>query len=391
MPANLIEALSADDQAAARWAWAYFEHNWPSATGLVNGIAGIAWSTLWDQGSALLGMHAGYQLGLVAGDPFHTWLHRLLQTLETLPLPATALPNKAYSTASGQMRTLNNRPDRQGRSGWSALDMARYLLSLSILKAHYPDYADRIDGIVARYDLQKLVCDGWLWGSGAGSTGLQYWQEGRLGYEQYAAHSLRRWGIEAENALSNPPVHRVMVDGVALWVDQRDRPNSGASNYLTNDPYLLWGLELGWPDSELNQVNSLLQVQANRYEKTGLLTAVNEDALDRLPYFLYYSVYADGQPWAAVNSRGQNYGRLRFLSTKAAFAWAALYPASAYAQRLRQSVQMLGLGGRGYLAGQYEAADLGPNRALSVNTNAIILESLLYKAQGDRPLAHPQG
>ncbi|PSR16692.1 hypothetical protein C8255_16530 [filamentous cyanobacterium CCP3] len=385
-----IEALSAEDQAAARWAWAYFERN-RQPTGLVNGIARMSWSTLWDQGSALVGIHAGYQLGLVSDDSFGDWLRRLLRTLETLPLPAPALPNKAYGTANGQMRTLNNRPDRQGRSGWSALDMARYLLSLYILKAHYPAYGDRIDRVVARYDLQKLVRHGWLWGSGAGTNGLQYWQEGRLGYEQYAAQSLRLWGIEAETALYNPPVEEVTVAGVTLRVDRRDRATTGASNYLTNDPYLLWGLELGWPHDELKQVNSLLQVQASRYNKTGTLTAVNEDALDRRPYFLYYSVYADGRPWAAVNTRGQNYDRLRFLSTKAAFAWAALFPENAYAQRLRQSVQTLADTRLGYFSGRYENSDLGPNRALNVNTNAIVLESLLYKAQGNRPLAHPQG
>ncbi|MBE9157093.1 DUF3131 domain-containing protein [Nodosilinea sp. LEGE 06152] len=385
-----LQALSADDQTAARWAWAYFEKNWNASTGLVNGMDGMAWSTLWDQGSALLGIHAGRQLGLISEESFHSRMERLLQTLETLPLPATGLPNKAYSTATAEMRTLNNRPDRQGSSGWSALDMGRYLLSLHTLKTHYPEYAARIDAVVARYDLQKLVNDGWLWGSGAGNNGLQYWQEGRLGYEQYAAQSLRLWGIEADKALHSPPAQPVTVEGVSLQVDQRNRSSSGASNFLTNDPYLLWGLELGWPDSELSQVNNLLQAQTNRYSKTGILTAVNEDALDRQPYFLYYSVYADGRPWAAVNVRGQNYDRLRFLSTKAAFAWAALFPEAAYTQQLRQAVQTLADTRLGYFSGRYENADLGPNRALNVNTNAIVLESLLYQAQGQQPIALPQ-
>lgn len=387
----LMQTLSPQDQTAARWAWAYFENNWNPRTGLVNAMDGTAWSTLWDQGSAMLGIHAGYQLGLVPEDQFRSRLDRLLATLETLPLPATGLPNKAYSTATAEMRTLNNRPDRQGRSGWSALDMARYLLGLHTLKVHYPDYADRIDAVVARYDLPKLVNEGWLWGSGTGDGGLQYWQEGRLGYEQYAAYSLRLWGIEASNALHHAPVQTVTVEGVTLQIDQRDRASSGASNPLTNDPYLLWGLELGWPDHELSQVSNLLQAQVNRHEKTGILTAVNEDALDRQPYFLYYSVYADGQPWAAVNNRGQNYGRLRFLSTKAAFAWAALFPAQPYPQQLRQAVQTLADQRRGYLSGRYEDANLGPNRALNVNTNGIVLESLLYLAQGQQPIAMPSG
>lgn len=63
-------------------------------------------------------------------------------------------------------------------------------------------------------------------------------QEGRLGYEQYAAHSLKLWNIQAANALSNPPVKTVEIDGIKLQIDERNFKNSGATNYLTNDPGL---------------------------------------------------------------------------------------------------------------------------------------------------------
>ncbi|MEM9504122.1 MAG: DUF3131 domain-containing protein, partial [Cyanobacteria bacterium P01_E01_bin.43] len=79
---------------------------------------------------------------------------------------------------------------------------------------------------------------------------------------------------------------------------------------------------------------------------------------------------------------------LRFVSTKAAFALGSLFPQDGYCQLLRQSVQTLADTQRGYLSGRYENPDLGPNRALNVNTNAVVLESLLYQAQGDRPLIH---
>lgn len=55
----------------------------------------------------------------------------------------------------------------------------------------------------------------------------------------YAAHGLKLWNIQATNALSNPPVKVVEVDGITLQIDQRNLKNSGATNYLTNDPYLL--------------------------------------------------------------------------------------------------------------------------------------------------------
>lgn len=373
-------------QAAAQLAWTYFQNNWNASTGMVNGVDKLAWATWWDQGSAILGMHAAHQLGLLPQPEFDAKLGRLLDTLEALPLPATQLPNKAYSTSDAQMRTLSNRADPRGSSGWSALDLSRYLVALHTLRVQYPQYRDRVEAIVARYPLDKLVNDGWLWGSGAGDNGLQYWQEGRFGYEQYAAYGLQLWGITADNALHNAPTQSITLDGLDFQVDQRNLANSGATNHLTNDPYLLWGLELGWPQSILPQVENLRQIQADRYAQTGILTAVNEDALDRPPYFLYYSIYADGQPWPALNIQGQDHPELRFLSTKAAFALGSLFPDDPYCQRLRQSVQTLADTQRGYLSGRYENPDLGPNRALNVNTNAVVLESLLYHVQGDRPL-----
>ncbi|AFZ32077.1 hypothetical protein Glo7428_3608 [Gloeocapsa sp. PCC 7428] len=387
VPATATPRLTREvDQIAAQRAWKYFERNWNSQTGLVNAVDNLPWTTLWDQGSALLGIHAARQLGLLPADVFQKRMNVLLRTLETLPLPATGLPNKAYSTHTAQMRQLNNTPDLQGKSGWSALDMARFLLGLHVFREQYPEYRDRINRIAARWKLSQLVKNGWLNGGISNNGQILQVQEGRLGYEQYAAHSLKLWHLEATNALSKPPVKTVTVDGIALEVDQRNFKNSGATNYLTNDPYLLWGLELGWSDAVKPQVNKLLQLQAQRFQRTGILTAVNEDSLDRPPYFLYYSVYANDRPWLVTDTRGRTYPQLRFLSTKAAFAWFALLPDDPYAKKLRDFVQNLADPNRGYLSGRYEQRQLGVNRSIDINTNAIVLESLLYQARGQRPL-----
>jgi hypothetical protein len=379
--------LTQKDTIAAQRAWQYFERNWNTQTGFVNSVDNYAWTTMWDQGSAILGIHAAKQLGLVSGDRFNRMINRLLQTLETLPLPATGLPNKAYSTRTGQMHKLDNTPDPKGISGWSALDTARLLIGLHILRTHYPEHQERINRLVERWNISQLVKDGWLYGNIPDANGqTRLFQEGRLGYEQYAASILQLWGIEANNALHNPPVDTIEVDGIPLQVDRRNLANSGATNYLTNDPYLLWGVELGWNEAVKPQVLNLLQVQAKRFERTKILTAVNEDSLDRPPYFLYYSVYANGQPWNATSSRGKAYPQLRFLSTKAAFAWGALMPNDSYANTLREAVQNLAKPNRGYFSGRYENSSLGVNSAIDVNTNSVILESLLYKARSGRPL-----
>jgi hypothetical protein len=386
---NSIPQLTREaDKIAAKIAWKYFERNWNSQTGLVNSTDDFPWTTWWDQGSALLGIDAARQLGLLSNDMFQQRINKLLETLETLPLPPTGLPNKAYSTNTGQMRRLNGTPDPKGVSGWSALDMARFLLGLHVLRTHSPEYRERIDRIVLRWNLSKLVKDGWLNGAiSVAGEHIREVQEGRLGYEQYAALSLKLWNIQAPNALFHSPSTTVKVDGITLQVDKRNLNNSGATNYLTNDPYLLWGLELGWSDFVKPQVRNLLQVQAQRFKHSGIVTAVNEDSLDRPPYFLYYNVYANGQPWLVINSNGQVYPRLRFVSTKAAFSWFALMSDNSYTQTLREFVQNLADTNRGYLSGRYENHQRGVNTSIDVNTNAIILESLLYQARGGRPLA----
>ncbi len=387
--APALVGLTSADTAAAQAAWQYIRRNWNASTGLVNAVEDYPWTTLWDQGSAILGIHAARQLNLITPAEFKAQIAPLLQTLSTLPLASTGLPNKAYSTRTAQMRTLDNAPDPQGKSGWSVLDTARLLLSLHIVRTHYPEYGPQINAIVRRWKLSQLVKDGWLQGGVPAGQQIIRVQEGRLGYEQYAAESLKLWNIEALKALSHPPTKTVQVEGIRLDIDQRNLKNSGASNYLTNDPYLFWGLELGWAESVKPQVLNLLAVQRQRHQRTGILTAVNEDSLDRPPYFLYNSVYADGKPWNAQSASGQPADRLKQLSTKAAFAWEALLPNEPYTKLLRNAAQSLMNKDRGFFTGRFENQTPSVNTVFNVNTNAAVLESILFKARNQKPLTLP--
>lgn len=387
-----VSSNSEFDLPAAQQAWEYFVANWNESTGLVNAVENYPWTTLWDQGSGILGIHSARQLDIISAREFDHKINKLLTTLETLPLPVAGLPNKAYSTLTGAMLKLNNTPDPEGTSGWSALDIARFLVALHTLHTHYPEYKIRIEQIVSRWDLNQLESNGWLQGGIPDRQGkINYYQEGRLGYEQYAARGLELWGIEATNALNNPPIKEVEIDGNTLKVDRRNYDNSNAGNYLTNDPYFMWGLELGWSETAHQQATKLIQAQEQRYKRTGLLTAVNEDSLDRRPYFLYYSVYANGDRWNAVTPQGKSYPHLRFLSTKAAFAASALFPNKTYTQSLKQAVDKTAVKNRGYPGGIYENQNLGINKVFNVNTNAVILESILYQSRNGCPLSivHP--
>jgi Protein of unknown function (DUF3131) len=381
------QSLKELDGIAAKNAWAYFERNLVKQTGLVNSTDQYNWTTWWDQGSAILGIHAARQMGLIPSDRFNQWATTFLSTLETMPLPSTKLPNKAYSTTTAKMRKLNDTADPNGSSGWSALDVSRLLVGLHVLRTKYPEYTDRVNKLVARWDTKKLVKNGQIYGGIPTQKGvINYFQEGRLGYEQYAARSLQLWNLQAAEALDQPPVDTVQVDGIPLQIDRRNLKNSGASNYLTNDPYLLWGLELGWPESVKPQVQNLFKVQAQRFQRTGILTAVNEDAIRKPPYFLYYSVYVNGKSWEALADGNKPYPQLKFTSTKAAFGWSFLMPQDAYAQKLRSTFQNLNHPNKGYFTGLYENPKLGKNDAVDLNTNAAILEGLLYRSRNNRPI-----
>ena len=383
----LAKSNSEFDLFAAKQAWQYFEANWNQDTGLINAVEKYPWTTLWDQGSAILGIHSARQLNIIDATEFERKITRLLATLSSLPLPATGLPNKAYSTFTGEMMKLDNTADPEGVSGWSALDIARFSIALHTLRSYYPEYKHKIEKIVSRWDLNKLVKDGWLQGGIPDQGKIKYYQEGRLGYEQYAAKGLQLWGIEADNALNNPPTKDIEVDGNILKVDRRNYANSNAGNYLTNDPYMLWGLEIGWSKDDTQQPIKLMQAQEERYKRTGILTAVNEDSLDRSPYFLYYSVYANGDRWNAVTPQDKSFPHLKFLSTKAAFAASALFPNKPYTRFLKQTVEKTAIKNRGYPGGIYEDKSLGINQVFNVNTNAVILESILYQARNNCPLS----
>src|SRR5262249_49069031 len=113
--------LAAMDQEMARIAWQYFAANQQSNTGMFNAVHNYPFTTLWDLGSALAGLVAAEQLGLLDSGQFATDLGLLLDTLAVLPLYHQELPNREYDTRTGRMVDVKGRPSNIG-SGWSTLD-----------------------------------------------------------------------------------------------------------------------------------------------------------------------------------------------------------------------------------------------------------------------------
>lgn len=368
------------DRAAAERAWRYIAANTRPETGWVDSVAGFPSSTLWDQGSHLLALISAERLGIIDAGAFHSRVSQLLEGFERLPLYDGKLPNKAYHTQSLEMVDYTNQVTPDG-IGWSALDIARMLMALRSLEKLNPDYGDRIRGLLARWDLPAMAFEGELWGATVEDGEMAFKQEGRLGYEQYGARAAALWGLDVLQAVSSRrALDWVDVQGVDVPSDLRKASIFRAITPILSEPYVLQGIELGFDSENRIMAERVYRAQEARYRDTGIATIVSEDHINQEPYFLYASVYANGEPWAVVSENGEFHPELRTLSVKASFAWDALYDTE-YTDMLRDRVTGIGDDAKGWPAGIYEA-DGQINDIYTLNTNAIVLESIHYIAHG---------
>ncbi len=377
----LAAAAPADVDDAARVAWRYFERNTHAASGLVSSVDGYPSTTAWDTGSAILATVAAGELGLVSRDEAEARLGKLVGTLERMPLFEGALPNKAYHAATAQMTDYENRPQPSG-TGFSAVDLGRLASALVLAGDLHPPLREAIVRALARWDTCRLARGGELYGVHPDASGrLAQLQEGRLGYEQYAAKALALLGVDTSRAQSYGRfLAEATVLGVRVPHDARDRRRWGAVDALVTEPWALDGLELGLAGGGEALARKVFLVQKRRYEEIGIPTALSEDHVDRAPWFVYDAILAGGAPWRTVGPAGEEVRGLRGLSTKAAFALAALFPDDPYAGVLRAAVAGARDPERGWFAGIYEGG--GTNRALSANTNAVVLEAILFEREG---------
>jgi hypothetical protein len=368
------------DLAAARIAWRYFERN-THDTGLVSAVEGHPSTTAWDLGSSIVAALAAHELGIVAGAELDARLSALLRTLETLPLFAGELPNKAYDARTARMTDYANAPAPEG-IGFSAVDLGRLVSALVLAGDLRPGARSGIERVLARWNTCRLVSGGELLGvhrDGAGH--FRHLQEGRLGYEQYAGKALALLGLDTTAARSYGRfLAELPLLGVAVPHDARDRKRHGAVDALVTEPWALDGLEFGLGSGGAPLAHRVFEVQKRRWERTGIVTALSEDHLDRPPWFGYGAIVANGVPWRTVDPEGKEIPGLRSLSTKAAFALSALHPDDPYAAVLRSAVEAARDPDRGWLAGIYE--DGRPNRAITANTNGVVLETLLFRRRG---------
>ena len=372
--------LSQQDLEDAQLAWRYFEANLQAETGLVDSVAGFPSTTIWDQGSYVLASVAAHRLELISDTVFSARMRSFLSSFAELPLFDDTLPNKAYDTRDLAMTDYSNNRSEQG-IGWSALDMARMLVAFRVLEQHSPDLSPEIRSIISRWDLTAFAHDGELWGMNVDQGARELLQEGRLGYEQYGARASALYGLDVSFAMSaERNLSWTEVSGIKIPKDRRHASYFHAITPILSEPYLLAALEIGLDSEGRILAHKVYAAQQARFEDTGIPTMVSEDHVDARPSFLYSSVFANDQNWAVVSEAGNFHNELRTLSTKAVFGWDALYN-TAYSNAMREELNMLSRNQSGWPAGIYETSSK-PNTALTLNTNAVILEATHYKAFG---------
>lgn len=379
---------------AAQVAWHYFEQFTQESTGLANSVGNYPSTTLWDTASYMAGLVSAYELCLIKKPEFDRRITQLLTTIKGLDLFRKELPNKVYHTQTGAKVDYTNKP---GEIGFSALDIGRFLVWMRIYKNRYPYLANTIDSVLLKWDFRNVIDDeGLMFGAYVDKETDEtvYAQEGRLGYEEYAAKGFALWGFRPRLAHRAEPFLTASIFGIQVPYDGRDPRIFHSQNYVVTESYLQDGLELGFDmphdDSSPEWVHTdgwraefadrIYQVQENRWRQTGFMTARSEHNVKGPPYFTYDTIFSDGYPWNTVTPRGDYVPDHAAVAGKAALGLWALWETD-YTDVLYEAMIELYDLENGMYEGLYERGQ-GRVSIFTANNNGIILTALLHKVQG---------
>jgi hypothetical protein len=341
IPVVRSRPLTDREQHWARIAWRYFERNVSLETGLANSVDQHPAATLWDTGSYLMALIAAERLGVISIGDFDSRVTRALDSLSRLPLYEGEAPNKSYNTFTLQMVDDDNQPTARG-IGWSAIDIGRFLVPCNILTWRYPRHTSAVRAVLARWNWSRMARDGVLYAAANRNGKTVYLQEGRLGHEEYGAKAFALAGLDVREAQRvDDFLEFVDVDGVQVATDSRRPEEDGAAhNDVVSEPYILDGLEFGFDRTSREFAWRVARAHEARFRKTGVLAA----------------------------------------STTVAIGWHALY-ATPHTRQLVDRIEQLFDSDKGWYSGLDEETGK-PNKTITANTNAIVLESLCYTQVG---------
>lgn len=381
---NNDQPLCDADLAAAKIAWKYFENNYQEKTGLVNSVNNYTSTTMWDTGSALAATIAAQDFDFIDAKDFDNRIVALLSTLNNMKMFNNEAPNKVYNTVTAEMVDYTNKPSPDG-IGISTLDLARLISWLNTLICKHPKYTYQVNQILSKWDYTRLIQKQQMFGMARDPVKdeIQVLQEGRLGYEQYAGKIFADLGFNQDISAdyNNKFRNNITIYDIQIAYDSRDPRDFGAYNYVVTESYGLDVIENGYDEVNRELVNNIFEVQKRRWQETGAVTAVSEDNVDRAPWFIYNTIFTAGLPWNTTTDTGVSHNELKSISTKAAFTLATLFPDDPYSQQLTTQIEHAYDPEKGWYSGVYENGN-GYNKAITANTNGIILSGLLYKKYG---------
>ncbi|MGF1700098.1 DUF3131 domain-containing protein [Photobacterium makurazakiensis] len=383
----------------AEIAWTYVENNTDLTTGLVNSIDNYPTTNLSNLADYLMALMAAQEFQFITSKEHDERLTLILSFLNEMPLGLTGVPNKVYSTGTGQMVDYTNQP---GELGWSSIDIGRLLIVLAMTKQRNPEFSEYIDKAVLRWNFCELVTEeGELYGGAINDGQVHRFKEGRLGIEEYTAYGYLDWKIVPEKAMMLDPYEVITINGIDLLFDGRDPRHYDVLRPVYSTPYLLLGMEFNWDkindksssDSvHSNEVlaamaDSVYRIQESRWDQDRIYTARGEHVVTGEPYFVYDSIYALGTPWITIAEDGSDHDEKALVSTRVAFQMWALWKTD-YTTRLMTLVRELYDPDRGWYEGRYELTS-SYEKSITLQTNAGVMEALLYKANGK--LYKPRG
>ena len=376
------DTLTQKDIETGKIAWKYFENNYISETGFVNSVDKYPGTTLWDVTSYLHGMTSAYEIGIIDTIEFDNKLTKILNSMVEMELFHDILPNKSYNTYNLSMIDYENHPTDEG-IGWSAMDIGRFFSFSYRIMIDYPEYFPLMKKVISRWHVNEILEDATLHGIGFNfkDKRMMKVQEGKLGYEEYIAKGYDRMGFDVTEALKYTDFLKfVKILGIEIAADTREVKFYPAYNYILSEPYILDGVEYGWDINSKELAYRVYLTQKRKSKQTNKIIAVSEGHLDTFPYFVYNAIYTNEDKWICVSSDGEKMNNMKTFSTKAAFAWHTLFNDD-YSEELYEKALEMGDKNKGFYSGYYQ--ETGKiNRALTANTNGIILECLRYKKLG---------
>lgn len=370
----------------AELAWRYFSRFTDPKRGLAytavkvgdDFIDTYSFLAMWDVGSQILATIAAFTIGVIEERTFEELIAKALASIPATNLDGMVLP---------QANILADRA-RHKDMDFNASDTGRLLVALKILAERH-GMREEVDRIVRRWDLEKTIVN----------RRLHHIEQGRLkeyflsNYVGYAARGFALWGLETEWP------YAVRDGEVGTDWDMRVLTQAAARDAIRTEPHVLEELELGYSDAARLIARVLFMAQASAHQATGKLFCVSEVPLDSPPWFAYqgFKLAAEGDPWTvdtvenAPEYRSESF-RTAFsmVSTKGAFAWAAVHP-HPYSQMLLRYVRERGrVPDLGFASGIHMATGEPTWNYSDTNTNAVILQSIAYILSGRQPALRPR-